>query len=119
MTEHSGMIFVFFFLAEYCSIVLMSTFTAILFLGGYNVPELFSNNSFINLQSIALAIKAVFFMFVFVWIRATLPRMRYDSLMVFCWTGMLPIAIALLVLVPSLLVAFDIFPAPLLLVLKI
>lgn len=110
MTEHSGMIFVFFFLAEYCSIVLMSTFTAILFLGGYNLPELFVNDSFINLQSIALAVKAVFFMFVFVWIRATLPRLRYDQLMTFCWTGMLPMAIALLVLVPSLLIAFDIMP---------
>lgn len=84
ITEHSGMIFVFFFLAEYCSIVLMSTFTAILFLGGYNIPELFVNDTFINLQSIVLAIKAVLFMFVFVWIRATLPRLRYDALMVFC-----------------------------------
>lgn len=66
MTEHSGMIFVFFFLAEYCSIVLMSTFTAILFLGGYNLPKVFSNTSFINLQSIGLALKAVLFMFIFV-----------------------------------------------------
>lgn len=110
MTEHSGMIFVFFFLGEYCSIVLMSTFTAILFLGGYNLPEVFTNNTFINLQSIALAFKAVLIMFLFVWIRATLPRMRYDSLMVFCWTGMLPIAIALLILVPSLLIALDAAP---------
>ncbi len=110
MTEHSGMIFVFFFLGEYCSIVLMSTFTAILFLGGYNLPEISSNDSFLNLQSIALALKAVLIMFVFVWIRATLPRLRYDQLMTFCWTGMLPFAIALLVLVPSLLVAFDAAP---------
>ena len=110
MTEHSGMIFVFFFLAEYSSIVLMSTFTAILFLGGYNLPLLFTNSTFINLQSISLALKAVFFMFVFVWVRATLPRMRYDQLMIFCWTAMLPFAIALLVLVPSLLVAFDAAP---------
>ena len=112
MTEHSGMIFVFFFLAEYGSIVLMSTFTAILFLGGYNMsPQvLFAENSFINLQSIALAVKAVLIMFLFVWIRATLPRMRYDGLMTFCWTGMLPVAIALLILVPSLLIAFDISP---------
>lgn len=109
MTEHSGMIFVFFFLAEYCSIVLMSTFTAILFLGGYHLPELFVNNTFINLQSISLAIKSVFIMFVFVWIRATLPRMRFDQLMLFCWTKMLPMAIAFLVLVPCIIVAFDIY----------
>jgi NADH-ubiquinone oxidoreductase chain 1 len=110
ITEHSGMIFVFFFLAEYCSIVLISTFTAILFLGGYNIPEIFSNDSFINIQSIALAVKALLFMFIFVWIRATLPRMRYDSLIVFCWTSMLPITIALLILVPSILVALDATP---------
>ena len=55
-TEHSGMIFVFFFLGEYCSIVLMSTLTAILFLGGYSVPEFFVNDTFINLQSIILGL---------------------------------------------------------------
>ncbi|CAO1637840.1 unnamed protein product (mitochondrion) [Jaminaea pallidilutea] len=110
ITEHSGIIFVFFFLAEYCSIVLISTFTAILFLGGYHIPEIFINNSFINLQSLVLGIKALIFIFIFVWIRATLPRIRYDGLMVFCWTQLLPIAIALLILVPSILIAFDAFP---------
>lgn len=118
MTEHSGMIFVFFFLAEYCSIVLMSTFTAILFIGGYLLPQfsiienwdIMTNFVGINVNSIALGVKAVFFIFVFVWIRATLPRMRYDQLMVFCWTQLLPIVIGLLILVPSILVAFDISP---------
>lgn len=65
-TEHSGMIFVFFFLAEYCSIVLMSTFTAILFFGGYIMPEVIVNDSFINLQSIVLALKTCLFCFLFV-----------------------------------------------------
>ena len=82
-TEHSGMIFVFFFLAEYCSIVLMSTFTSILFLGGYLMPELFVNNTFINLQSLVIALKTCLFCFLFVWFRATLPRLRYDQLMQF------------------------------------
>ena len=109
-TEHSGMIFVFFFLGEYCSIVLMSTLTAILFFGGYNMPELFINDTFINLQSIVLGLKTCAFCFLFVWFRATLPRLRYDALMVFCWTGMLPLAIGLVVLVPSILVAFDVTP---------
>lgn len=77
-TEHSGMIFVFFFLAEYCSIVLMSTFTAILFFGGYHIPQIIVNNTFINIQSIVLAIKTCVFCFLFVWFRATLPRLRYD-----------------------------------------
>lgn len=109
-TEHSSIIFVFFFLAEYCSIVLMSTLTAILFFGGYNLPELFINDTFINLQSIILGLKTCIFCFFFVWFRATLPRLRYDQLMLFCWTGMLPIAIAFTILVPSILIGLDIAP---------
>jgi len=109
-TEHSSIIFVFFFLAEYSSIVLMSALTAILFFGGYNLTELFVNDTFINLESIVLGLKTCLFCFMFVWFRATLPRLRYDQLMLFCWTGLLPIAIALTVLVPSILVAFDITP---------
>lgn len=109
-TEHSSIIFVFFFLGEYCSIVLMSTLTAILFFGGYNLTEIFVNDTFINLESIVLGLKTCLFCFLFVWFRATLPRLRYDQLMLFCWVGLLPIAIALTVLVPSILVAFDITP---------
>ena len=106
-TEHSSIIFVFFFLAEYCSIVLMSTLTAILFFGGYLMPELVVNNSFINLQAIVLALKTCLFCFTFVWFRATLPRLRFDQLISFCWTGFLPVVIALIILVPSILVAFS------------
>ena len=109
-TEHSSIIFVFFFLAEYSSIVLMSSLTAILFFGGYNLTEIFENNSIFNIQSIILGIKTCLFCFLFVWFRATLPRLRYDQLMLFCWTGMLPIAIAFTILVPSLLIAFDYVP---------
>ena len=65
-TEHSGMIFVFFFLAEYCSIVLMSALTAILFMGGYMIPEIFPNDTFINIQSIVLALKTGIFCCIFV-----------------------------------------------------
>src|SRR3984893_12667042 len=65
-TEHSSVPFVFFFLAEYSSIVLFSSITAILFLGGYNLPELFINNTYINLQSIILGIKTCLFCFMFV-----------------------------------------------------
>lgn len=109
-TEHSSIIFVFFFLAEYCSIVLMSTLTAILFFGGYNFTQIFENYSFFNIQSIVLGLKTCVFAFLFVLFRATLPRVRYDQIMLFCWTGLLPIAIALTALVPALLVAFDISP---------
>src|SRR6201992_1074683 len=109
-TEHSSIIFVFFFLSEYSSIVLMSSLTAILFFGGYNFIELFENNTIFNLQSIILGLKTCLFCFLFVWFRATLPRLRYDQLMLFCWTGMLPMAIAFTILIPSILIAFDYIP---------
>lgn len=109
-TEHSSIIFVFFFLAEYSSIVLMSTLTAILFFGGYNFIEIFENNTIFNIQSIILGLKTCVFCFLFVWFRATLPRLRYDQLMLFCWTGMLPIAIAFTIFIPSVLIAFDFLP---------
>jgi NADH-ubiquinone oxidoreductase chain 1 len=109
-TEHSSVPFVFFFLAEYSSIVLFSCITAILFFGGYNFPEIIVNNSIINLQSIILGIKTCIFCFMFVWFRATLPRLRYDQLIDLCWVNLLPVAVAFIIFVPSLLVAFDIAP---------
>lgn len=109
-TEHSSVPFVFFFLAEYSSIVLFSCITAILFLGGYNLPEIVVNGSYINLQSIILGLKTCIFCFLFVLFRATLPRLRYDQLISLCWINLLPIAVAFIILVPSILVAFDIAP---------
>jgi NADH-ubiquinone oxidoreductase chain 1 len=109
-TEHSSVPFVFFFLGEYSSIVLFSCITAILFLGGYNMPEIFVNNSVINIQSIILGLKTCVFCFMFVWFRATLPRLRYDQLIELCWLNLLPVAVAFIILVPSILVAFDIAP---------
>jgi NADH-ubiquinone oxidoreductase chain 1 len=109
-TEHSSVIFVFFFLAEYTSIVLFSCITAILFFGGYNLPEIFINDSFFNIQSIILGVKTCVFCFMFVWFRATLPRLRYDQLISLCWLNLLPVAVAFIILVPSILVAFDIAP---------
>ena len=113
-TEHSSVPFVFFFLAEYSSIVLFSCITAILFLGGYNLPEIsYQTNQYlniINIQSIVLGLKTCLFCFMFVWFRATLPRLRYDQLVELCWLNLLPIAVAFIILVPSILVAFDISP---------
>jgi NADH-ubiquinone oxidoreductase chain 1 len=107
-TEHSSVPFVFFFLGEYSSIVLFSCITSILFLGGYNMPELFINETFINIQSIILGFKTCLICFLFVWFRATLPRLRYDQLIEFCWLNLLPICVAFIILVPSILIAFDI-----------
>ena len=110
MTEHSSVPFVFFFLGEYSSIVLFSCITAILFLGGYNFIELVNNDSILNIQAIILGIKTCVFCFLFILVRATLPRLRYDQLIELCWLHMLPVAVALTILVPSILIAFDILP---------
>ena len=109
-TEHSSVPFVFFFLGEYSSIVLFSCITAILFLGGYNLPELFINDSVLNIQSLILGVKTCIFCFLFVLFRATLPRLRYDQLISLCWLNLLPICVAFIILVPSILIAFDIAP---------
>lgn len=76
-TEHSAMPFVFFFLGEYCSIVLMSALTATLFLGGYGAPEVFVNDTLFNLTAVVFALKTCLICFGFVWFRATLPRLRF------------------------------------------
>ncbi len=109
-TEHSSVPFVFFFLGEYSSIVLFSCISAILFLGGYNFFELFPNDSIINLQAILLGLKTCVFCFLFILVRATLPRLRYDQLIDLCWLQLLPIAVALIILIPSILISFDILP---------
>lgn len=110
MTEHSSVPFVFFFLGEYSSIVLFSCITAILFLGGYTMPEVFANDSVLNLQSFFLGLKTCGPCFLFVLVRATLPRLRYDQLIDLCWLNLLPIAVALIILVPSILVSFAVVP---------
>jgi NADH-ubiquinone oxidoreductase chain 1 len=106
-TEHSSIIFVFYFLAEYSSIVLFSAVTSIIFLGGYNFPEIFINNTFLNLQAIILGVKTCLICFIFIWFRATFPRVRMDQIIIFCWTALLPIIMAFILLVPCLLIAFD------------
>lgn len=113
-TEHSSVPFVFFFLSEYSSIVLFSCLTSILFLGGYNLPHFVThllslNDLFINLPSFALGVKTCLFCFFFVWFRATLPRLRYDQLMEVCWLYVLPIAVAFILLIPSLILSFGLF----------
>ena len=110
MTEYSAVPFVFFFLGEYSSIVLFSCITAILFLGGYNIPEIFVNNSILNIQAIILGIKTCIFCFLFVIVRSLLPRYTWVQLMDLCWLNLLPVAVAFIILVPSILVAFDISP---------
>jgi len=140
MTEHSAVIFVFFFLAEYASIVLICIFTSILFLGGYlnifsldflvNIIFIFDifnidifntvfsemHINFFNLfieglvSSLMLGFKSCLMIFVFIWARASLPRIRFDQLMSYCWTVLLPIVIAFIILIPCVVYSLWLIP---------
>jgi NADH-ubiquinone oxidoreductase chain 1 len=132
MTEHSASVFVFFFLAEYASIILICVLNSILFLGGYlciipvdfliDILSLFGiNNSileviFVNISSspLNLAFKTAFLIFVFIWVRASFPRIRFDQLMSVCWTVLLPLIIAYVVL-PCVVYGLDALPTNLVL----
>ena len=90
--EYSAIGFTFFFLAEYSNIILMSSIIVILFLGGW-LPPL--NIFFFNYiyTSFWFSIKLLLIMFFFIWIRATLPRYRYDQLMMLGWKIILPMSL--------------------------
>jgi len=107
-TEHSSVPFVMFFLGEYAAIILMSTLYSILFLGGYLLPYFGEVNiGFLSLSSLSLGLKMCLIVFLFIWIRASFPRLRYDQLMSLCWTGLLPVVLGFIILVPCILVAFE------------
>ncbi|MFM8552735.1 MAG: NADH-quinone oxidoreductase subunit NuoH [Nitrospiraceae bacterium] len=95
-TEYSGMRFAFFFLAEYANMILVSCIAAALLLGGWNAPYpgtiLPENLAWVE-GIMWFTVKVYFFLFLFFWLRATLPRLRYDQLMRFGWKVMLPIAL--------------------------
>ncbi len=88
-TEYSGMRFALFFLAEYANTFAISGMATILFLGGWSFPL-----DFLPIpQFVWFLLKMYVMVFVFIWIRATLPRLRYDQLMHFAWKRMLPLAL--------------------------
>ena len=107
--EYSAMTFALFFLGEYANMILMSGMTTILFLGGWLPP--FDIAPFNWLPGpIWFAIKIAFCLFIFVWVRATFPRYRYDQLMRLGWKVFLPLSLAAVVIVAGFVVAFDIHP---------
>jgi len=179
MTEHSASIFVFFFLGEYSSLILMSAFMSIFFLGGYHCPNLHNiildpiwhlyyyfvpvnlshtlymlNNVYYQLgysfiiddikpytdylnpnlemmepcskeytiyQSISLLIdklygsyifglKIIIVVFFFIWVRASMPRLRYDQLMSLCWKELLPLVFGYIIFSISIFSTFDMIP---------
>jgi NADH-ubiquinone oxidoreductase chain 1 len=147
MTEHAAVIFVFFFLAEYASIILICILISILFLGGYELfnldkilieyitlPSEYINNlysielekyykellylkineSYPALQNLfyglIISIKSCLLVFAFIWVRASYPRIRFDELMTYCWTILLPLVIGFIILIPCILYSFDTLP---------
>jgi NADH-quinone oxidoreductase subunit H len=108
--EYSSMPFALFFLGEYANMILMSALTAILFLGGW-LP-FFENEFTLAIPPfIWLISKICLILFIFIWVRASFPRYRYDQLMRLGWKVFLPISLAWVVLTASYLVYFDKLPA--------
>lgn len=102
--EYGGMAFSIFFMAEYANMMLISILTAIMFCGGWLSP--FQGVPFLGEPSIIwLLMKTSFFLFLFLWFRATFPRYRYDQIMRLGWKVFIPITIVWLVVVSVLVVA--------------
>jgi len=99
-TEYSGMRFALFFLAEYANMIVVSSVAPTLFLGGWLRP--FPSVAWLSFLDIIpswtwFLLKSFVFLYVFIWVRATLPRYRYDQLMRLGWKVLIPLAIANLV----------------------
>ena len=108
-TEYSSASFVLFFLAEYASMILMSAMTVILFLGGWLPPfDIFPFNAIPGV--IWFTLKIMFVLFLFLWVRGTFPRYRYDQLMRLGWKVFLPLSLFWVVITASFLVIFDMVP---------
>ncbi len=109
--EYSSMSFALFFLGEYANMFLMAAMTTILFLGGWLAP--FGIEPFTWVPGpIWFILKICAVMFVFVWVRATFPRYRYDQLMRLGWKVFLPFSLFYLVLVAGVLLAMGWLPTP-------
>lgn len=89
-TEYSGLKFALFFMAEYIKMIAVSAIAATLFFGGYRGPFV---DQLPILGPLYLFMKIMVLLFVMIWVRATLPRIRYDRLMAFGWKVMLPVAL--------------------------
>ena len=108
-TEYSSISFGLFFLAEYANMILMSSLTVILFLGGWYPPmDIFPLNLIPGLLWFVL--KVFLILFIFLWVRATFPRYRYDQLMRLGWKIFLPFTLIWVVITSAFLFYFDLLP---------
>jgi NADH-quinone oxidoreductase subunit H len=102
-TEYSGFFFAMFFMAEYTEMLVLSATASVLFFGGWQAPHpALQNLGPIPLGPVWLLIKSLWWMFVMMWLRWTLPRLRVDQLMHVAWKVLLPIALTLVVVVGGL-----------------
>ena len=103
-TEYSGFFFAMFFMAEYTEMFIFSAVASVAFLGGWMAPHpILQQVGPINLGPVWLILKAWGLVFVMMWLRWTLPRLRVDQLMYVAWKVLLPIAMTLVVVVGGLL----------------
>lgn len=109
MVEYSSLSFALFFLGEYANMILMSALTSILFLGGWLPPFDIAPFTWIP-GPVWLILKIAFLLFVFIWVRATMPRYRYDQLMRLGWKIFLPLSLVWVVLTAAVLIIFDWLP---------
>jgi NADH-quinone oxidoreductase subunit H len=131
-TEYSSMKFSMFFIAEYAHLITQSALMATLFLGGWDIPIWTGDNAFFHegawirgfdaagapiaaqlawwktlLTLAVFALKTAFFVFVFIWVRWTLPRFRYDQVMQLGWKIMLPTALAYVMVIGGTILVLD------------
>jgi NADH-quinone oxidoreductase subunit H len=110
-TEYSAMKFALFFLAEYINMFTVSMLATTLFLGGWNVPfaeDIFGSGTlmFGLVSALGFLAKVIFFLFIYIWLRGTLPRFRFDQLMNFGWRVLLPLALLNIFITATLIVFF-------------
>ena len=104
-TEYSSLKFALFFLAEYVNIIAVSALATTLFLGGYHaLPGLGFTEQWLGgwFTVVWFFLKVLFFFFIFVWLRGTLPRLRYDQFMQFGWKVLIPVSLAWIMVVSTL-----------------
>ena len=104
-TEYGGLKFSLFMIAEYMNMITTSVIMATLFFGGYRLPFGFLNE-FVWLGPLVLAVKVLILLFVFVWVRASIGRPRYDQLMAFSWKFLLPVSLGYMIITVLLTVFF-------------
>lgn len=99
--EYSSVGFALFFIAEYANIIMMSSLNVLVFFGGWSVPRLCS---FFLSPGLGFVIKIMMFVSLFIWMRAVLPRYRYDQLMYLGWKVFLPVSLFYVVFVTIILI---------------